>query len=242
MSTITGQADSCTIFSISLQGVIRARAKPDQGDVGPLPRGHRSDVVDVYLDAPWLRARGRRRWVRRGPTDLCARWRSAPGDALSRVEAHDLDGLLEVVPGLSGSVTRRSASSSPAESLRLQRSVGLLGARVDDRSQPGAEHAESHADRGKRRSRRGAARAAGGDRSDHSRFSFCSGAGGKGSRPTAESQGRRLRRMTRAEPRPPSGRSSAQRGRRRVVVPERSGPRPGRQPPGLARRHPLPRL
>ena len=49
MSTITGQADSCTIFSIRLQGVIGARAKPDQGDVGPLPRGDRSDVVDVDL-------------------------------------------------------------------------------------------------------------------------------------------------------------------------------------------------
>ena len=31
------------------QGVIRARAQPHQGDVGPLPRCHRSDVFDLDL-------------------------------------------------------------------------------------------------------------------------------------------------------------------------------------------------
>ena len=55
---MTGQADSCTIFSISVEGVVGARAKPDERDVGPLPGGHRADVVDVDLTGDHLVPQG----------------------------------------------------------------------------------------------------------------------------------------------------------------------------------------
>ena len=53
ISTITGQAASRTILSISKR-VVGALAESDQGDVGPLAGGYGTNVFDVDLAHDYL--------------------------------------------------------------------------------------------------------------------------------------------------------------------------------------------
>ena len=67
-----------------LERVLGALPEPDERDVGPLPGGHRADVVDLDLARDHLVAQADHDRRRRAPGDPSARWRSGREDARSR--------------------------------------------------------------------------------------------------------------------------------------------------------------